>query len=159
MAEQKNRVIGLFSGALEGIQRPRRLIHLLRRRHQVRITSEQSAVIVRWRRPWTEGGGRAVRDSPHQRPDLERDLVVPQRLKYWQTAAATAQATYRRHLEDLRRLQQLVWLPCGRWEGSVAVMGWWRSWWLLDCRFFWEISAGPSSHPSFSASYTPTTFP
>ena len=26
-------------------------------------------------------GERAVPDSPHQRPDLQRDLVVPQRLR------------------------------------------------------------------------------
>ena len=71
--------------------------------------------------------------------------------EFWQTVADAAQVTYCRHPEDPRRLQQLVSLPYGRWEGSAAVMGWWRScsWWLLDCKFLLQISVGPSLHASF----------
>jgi hypothetical protein len=69
--------------------------------------AEQTGVLLR--RPWAEGGGRAVPDS--------KDLVVPLRLRHWQTSVAAAQATYHRHGEDLRQLQWLVSLPCGCWEG------------------------------------------
>ena len=90
-----------------------------------------------------------------------RSYVVPQRLSYWQTAAAAAQTRYHRHLKDLRRLQRLVWLLCGRWRG-------WLLWWVgsthggcLIADFSWKLVKAQvrSIHLSLSfwtAQHSPT---
>ena len=57
----------------------------------------------------------------HQRPDLQRDLVVWQRLSYWQTAAAAAQdVSLAPGGSKLVATAHLA--ACGHWEGLAAVI-------------------------------------